>query len=257
MRTWIAVALWLLASPARADVFSDAGVEGTFVLHRVASDTLTVVHPERAGQRFLPASTFKIPNALIALETGTVTADRSTLPWDGHVYPRPGWNRDHDLGSAIRESALWYFQEIARRVGPARMKRLVRAFGYGNQKVGVIDRFWIDATLRITPLEQVTFLRKLRALELPVEKRHQEEVARLLELDRRDGRVLRGKTGLGFQDGKAVGWLVGWVDGEDPAVYALLVLAPSEKADDLIPLRRQLVEKLLIAEGVWSAAPIK
>src|SRR5688572_20588385 len=141
MRAILAAALLLLAPPARADVFSDAGVEGTFVLHRVATDTVTVVHPDLAAQRYLPASTFKIPNALIALETGVVTADRSTLPWDGTVHPRrPGWNRDHDLGSAIRESALWYFQEIARRVGKSRMTRLVRAFGYGNQKVGTIDR---------------------------------------------------------------------------------------------------------------------
>jgi beta-lactamase class D len=252
MRLLLPWALLLLALPARADVFSDAGVEGTFVLHRLGSDTLTAIHPDLAARRFLPASTFKVPNAVIALETDAVTLERSTMRWDGKDRGRPEVNADQDLASAIEVSALWYFQEVARRVGAPRMRKLVRAFGYGNQVTGpALDRFWIDGTLRISPLEQVAFLRKLRALELPVDRRHQETVARLIELDRRGARVLRGKTGLGFQDGQAVGWLVGWVDGDDPAVYALLVLAPGERSRELIPLRRQLLDELLAAHGVF------
>src|SRR6185503_12650700 len=122
-----------LGGSARADLFSDAGVEGTFVLHRVGGDTMTILHPEHAAERWLPASTFKIPNALIALETGAIDPERSQMKWDGKDRGRPAVNRDQDLQSAIRDSVLWYFQEVARRVGPARMGKLVRAFGYGNQ----------------------------------------------------------------------------------------------------------------------------
>ncbi len=128
-----------------AAAFDTAGVEGTFVLHGsvlMSSRQTTASEPET---RFLPASTFKIFNALVALETGVIPDEHATFKWDGVERSVPAWNQDHDLASAISVSAVWYFQELARRIGRERMQEWIDRAKYGNQNIGgEIDSFWLN-----------------------------------------------------------------------------------------------------------------
>jgi beta-lactamase class D len=239
---------------AAYDLFRAANVDGAFVLLDVAANTLTVVNPAEAERRHLPASTFKIPNTLIGLETGVIPDASFRLPWDGKKRWLDSWNRDHDLPSAMKHSVVWYYQEVARRVGAARMRRLVGAFGYGNRDTGpdaAVDRFWLDAPLAISPREQVEFLERMRTGKLPVKPAHVALVRRIITLDERPGRVLQGKTGLGHEGNRVVGWLVGYVvkDGREH-VYATLVLAPRAETARVMPLRRALAEQLLKRRGL-------
>ncbi len=176
----------------------------------------------QAATRTSPCSTFKIPNSLIGLETGVIPDASFVLPWDGVRRSREGWNRDHDLRSAMKQSVVWYYQELARRVGPDRMQKWVSALRYGNEDIsGGIDRFWLESSLRISPDEQVDFLGRLHAGELPVSPRSIAIVKEILLQDAPGpGIVYRGKTGSCQDPGapQPHGWWVGSVEKEGSLV---------------------------------------
>ena len=205
--------------------FEPLGATGAFVLHHGEAGVQVVHDPELAAGRHPPASTFKIPHALIALETGVVTDEHETIPWDGMDRGGAGWNRDHDLDSAFRASAVWYFQELAYRIGRERMDRWLDRIDYGNRSTeGPIDQFWLYGGLRISPLEQVAFLRRLHAGTLPFSEENQAAVRRMMEHELPGGRQIAGKTGWTTLDGVHHGWYVGWTGAPtQPAFFALYV----------------------------------
>jgi beta-lactamase class D len=206
--------------------FTDEGTAGTFVGYKTDDYLLIASDKERSGQAMLPASTFKIPNSLIALETGVVgDPDKDVFKWDGVVRSIEGWNRDHTLRSAIAASAVPVYQEIARRIGAERMQKYVDLFEYGNRDIGGgIDQFWLTGNLRIDPVQQVDFVDRLRRSALPVSKRSQELVRDILPVTKSGDAVIRAKSGLlGAEVGKpSLGWLVGWAEnGSAQTVFAL------------------------------------
>ncbi|HYU16800.1 MAG TPA: penicillin-binding transpeptidase domain-containing protein [Candidatus Acidoferrum sp.] len=238
-----------------ADRFRAHGVEGAFVLLDTETGKLTLLHDRVARRRYIPQSTFKIANTLIGLETGVIPDEHFSLRWDGVQREVPDWNRDQDLASAMKFSVVWFYQEVARRIGKERMTAWVKKLGYGNRTIagGAIDRFWLDGPLRISPVEQVDFLRRLCAGNLPVEREHADLVLRLIELERGPNWVLRGKTGLGRDHDRAIGWLVGVVERDGRrSIYATVMFG--ESTDQLKPLRRPITEELLRQYGVLPPA---
>src|ERR1043165_8519174 len=196
--------------------FTDAGTSGTFVAYDVDAYTLVVSDHERSAEAFLPASTYKIPNSLIALETGVVQdPDRDVFKWDGVRRSIEAWNRDHTLRSAIAASAVPVYQEIARRIGVERMQKYVDLMEYGNRDIGGgIDQFWLTGDLRIDRIQQVDFLDRLRRGVLPISKRSQDLVRDILPVTKAGDATIRAKTGLlGAELGKpSLGWVVGWAE---------------------------------------------
>lgn len=200
------------------------GREGCFVLYDARADSFVRYNPKGCAERFTPCSTFKIANSLIALQTGVVTGPEFSLKWDGVMRPIAPWNQDHTMRSAMSNSVLWFYQEIARRIGPERMEDYVRRLDYGNRDMsGGITNFWIESTLRISADEQVTFLRRLWADSLPMNKDAQRTTRELMELAHSDdGRTFYGKTGTAG-DAKAdiarLGWFVGCVTKGERRVF--------------------------------------
>ena len=129
--------------------FFDVGTVGTFVGYKVDDYLIIASDKERSGEAKLPASTFKIPNSLIALETGVVAdPDKDVFKWDGVTRSIEAWNKDHTLRSAIAASAVPVYQEIARRIGAERMQKYLDLFDYGNRDIGGgIDQFWLTGNL--------------------------------------------------------------------------------------------------------------
>jgi beta-lactamase class D len=206
--------------------FADEGTSGTFVGYKTEDYLIVASDKDRSGEPKLPASTFKIPNSLIALETGVVgDPDKDIFKWDGVVRSIEGWNRDHTLRSAIAVSAVPVYQEIARRIGAARMQKYLELLEYGNHDIGGgIDQFWLTGALRIDPVQQVDFVDRLRRGVLPISKRSQELVRDILPVTKAGDTVIRAKTGLvGAETGKpSLGWLVGWAEkGSEQTVFAL------------------------------------
>ena len=208
--------------------FTDEGTVGTFVGYKIDDYLVIASDTERSGEAMLPASTFKIPNSLIALETGVVgDPDKDIFKWDGVVRSIEGWNRDHTLRSAIAASAVPVYQEIARRIGAERMQKYLDLLEYGNRDIGGgIDQFWLTGNLRIDPVQQVDFVDRLRRGALPVSKRSQDLVRDILPVTKAGDSVIRAKTGLlGAELGKpSLGWVVGWAEkGSSQTVFALNV----------------------------------
>jgi beta-lactamase class D len=208
--------------------FFDEETIGTFVGYKVDDYLIIASDKDRSGQAMLPASTFKIPNSVIALETGVVSdPDKDIFKWDGVIRSIEAWNHDHTLRSAIAVSAVPVYQEIARRIGAERMQKYVDLFDYGNRDIGGgIDQFWLTGKLRIDPIQQVDFVDRLRRGVLPVSKRSQDLVRDILPVTKVGDSIIRAKSGLlGAEVGKpSLGWMVGWAEkGDARTVFALNV----------------------------------
>jgi beta-lactamase class D len=206
--------------------FTEAGTAGTFVSYKTEDYLIIASDKDRSGQAMLPASTFKIANSLIALETGVVAdPDKDVFKWDGVTRSIDAWNRDHTMRSAIAASVVPVYQEIARRIGAERMQKYLDLLEYGNRNIGGgIDQFWLTGDLRIDPFQQVDFVDRLRRGALPVTKRSQELVRDILPVTKVGDAVIRAKSGLlGAEIGKpSLGWMVGWAEkGSEQTVFAL------------------------------------
>lgn len=210
------------------------GLNGAFVVFDRKANEYIRYNPQQCGRRYSPASTFKIPNSLIGLETGVIKDEHFVIPWDSVQRNRSELNRDHDLASAIANSVVWYYQELARRVGMDRMNSYIKKIGYGNNDIsGGIDKFWLGNTLTISANEQVEFLRRLHTGTLPFSPRSIAIVQNILVLERTDSYVLRGKTG--FADGPDstwVGWFVGYVEkGDNVSFFAFNITTTHPEQD--------------------------
>lgn len=234
-------------------LFREAGVTGSFLLCSLDGDSCLRVNPDRCGQRFIPASTFKILNSLIALEQRAVSGLDDTLRWNGKKHSIKSWNQDQCMRDAFQRSCVWFYQELARRIGEEKMKAAVEASGYGNADIGGgIDRFWLDGALRISSEEQVAFLRKLWNEDLPFSSGVQQTVKDLMLLEKTDEFTLRGKTGTAIRNDIMIGWLVGFLErGDKVYLYALNIEAPeSGDMSAFWSLRPKLVKALLHDEGL-------
>lgn len=233
------------------------GLRGTIAVYDAGRDELACARVELCTARRIPASTFKIANALIGLETGAVDGPAAPFPWDGVRRSIEDWNRDHTLASAMAASCLPCFQALARRIGRPAMDAWLAKLDYGDRRTdGVIDRFWIDGSLHISPLEQVDFLRRLDVHALPVSERARAVVRDILVNERRGERVLRAKTGWAApHTPDEVGWFVGWVEGggRPPIYFATLLLPPEGAATevDLRPRRKEAALRVLEAIGAF------
>jgi beta-lactamase class D len=217
--------------------FRDLKVTGSILIEDRDRQFVYQSDPQRNATAFLPASTFKILNSLIALETKVIPNERAVFTWDGIERQVPQWNRDLDLQSAFKLSAIWYYQVLARRVGFDRMQTWVTRVGYGNGNIGTkqdIDRFWLSGQLRITPQAQVQFLRRLEREDLPFSKRSMSIVKQMLIEERTPHYTLRGKTGwVGFADRvePKIGWHVGYLERDRRAYFFATNIDLKTKAD--------------------------
>lgn len=244
----------LVEAPELASYFSAVNDKGTIVLYDEARNVTTVYNRERAQRRFLPASTFKLPNSLISLESKTIGGVDVVVPWDGKRREREAWNRSQSMRTALPVSAIWFYQEMARRVGYDRMQRLVHEIRYGNADIGgpeAVDRFWLDGPLAISAFEQVAFLRRLGQGTLPVSSQTIEQVKEIMIVDETPGCTLRAKTGWGTPPGQPqIGWWVGWAENGDKRIFFAINIEITTALD---PLYRQKTVRAILAERGFPA----
>lgn len=207
------------------------GFEGAFVLYEQENNSYLRYNPQRCATRFLPASTFKIVNSLIGLETGVIPDENYVIPWDGTQYPVPSWNRDHSLKTAIQNSVVWYYRELARRVERDQMQAYIDDVGYGNRDISrSADYFWLDGSLQISADEQIELLKRLERDDLPFSQRSLDIVKELILLESGEDYKLRGKTGYGEVDGIHTGWFVGYIEKQGQLAFFALNIGGSNSA---------------------------
>lgn len=195
--------------------------EGCFVLYDSRQNTWKIYNREHAATRIAPASTYKIYDALFALEEGIITPAQSQIAWNGQIYPFESWNREQNLDSAMASSVTWYFQALDMQLGLQKIKEGIRSIQYGNQKVTEdISSYWLESALKISPLEQVALLKKFYRSELPFAPEHIQTVKDSLLLSSASDRTLYGKTGTGQVNGQNTnGWFVGYVENPGCVSY--------------------------------------
>jgi beta-lactamase class D len=200
-----------------------------FILREVGVGEVRRSPSTTCGLRVSPQSTFKIPHALAALDAGVVAGIDETIVYDGHPVDQPLWRQDHTLATAMRYSVVWYFQEIARRLGADREREYLSRFDYGNKDSSSgLTNFWLGGSLAISPDEELRFMTRLFTGALPVSPQAMDSVRGILRQppgsvsnatgahpfgDRwADGTIVSAKTGSGpTADGSSVRWLVGHV----------------------------------------------
>ncbi|TCL76435.1 bla regulator protein BlaR1 [Hydrogenispora ethanolica] len=226
------------------------GYQGCFVLLDRATNEYTIYNEAQARERVSPDSTFKICAALLGLEHGAIIGRDTGLKWDGTIYPIPAWNHDQTLASAMAASVNWYFETLCRRVGPVKLRRDLRALDYGNADVSDGSAaFWLESSLKISPLEQVAFLRKLAEGGLLLAQRHAATVREAIPAVARQGAVLAGKTGSGLVNGKYVrGWFVGYLQSRGRQ-YCFATYLQGDGVDG--KRARELTYRLLARQNLW------
>lgn len=214
-------------------LYQSYGAEGCFVLYNLKNDSLYLYNATRCKQGFLPASSYKIPNSLIALETGLIQSPEDTIFWDGAERWNNDWNRDNTLAEAFRVSCVPCYQQIARKVGVQRMEEWATKADYGQLDIGDdnIDTFWLEGDSRVTPLQQARFLIRLYREELPFRKENQHTVKQIMLLEERPEYRLYGKTGWAQPGGRNIGWFVGFFEAGDNA-YVFVNNVENEQAPE-------------------------
>ena len=235
--------------PEVGPYFEERGVEGAFLLYDSHEGTYVRYNAERCAERFIPASTFKVLNALVALETGVIADEHEIIPWDGVDRGYIPWNRDHNLKTAMEHSAVWFYQELARRVGRERMQHYVDAVGYGNQDIsGEIDSFWLEGELRISQGEQIEFLERLYEGELPFPDRTMRIVREIIVLEETEAYRLSGKTGWASRVEPQIGWFVGYLEKDGNVYFFATNVEQPESTESLgwmsLEITRQILEEM-------------
>jgi beta-lactamase class D len=235
--------------PDFARWFEERGVEGTFLLYDAQQRRYLVHDRGRAAVRRVPASTFKFFNSLAAIDAGVIADENELFRWDGERRWVEAWNRDLDMEEAFAVSAVWYYQELALRIGDGRMRRYLERTRYGNRETGgKTGTFWLDGPLAVSPYEQIDFLRRLDRGDLPFTPRAVEIVRRISVADRGEGWVLHAKTGWSNSEEPGIGWYVGWVErGSGRWYFAMNIdVRSNEDAAARIPVTRAI----LSSEGI-------
>lgn len=230
--------------------FDEYDHEGCFILYDLNKNEYLKYNPERCAERFIPASTFKIFNSLAALEAGAIENEYEIIQWDSVKRFYDMWNQDLNLAQAFKYSAVWFYQELARRIGEEKMKEYITLNHYGNEDIsGGIDLFWLEGGLRISPDEQIEFLKKIYSNETGFSKRSVDILKKIMIYEQTDDYTLRAKTGWGMRFENQVGWFIGYVEKGDN-VYFFATNLESKNPDEGFRSRIEITYNILNELGI-------
>jgi beta-lactamase class D len=235
--------------------FDDAHVTGSFGLFDNGQGDFTIYNLKRfRDSSYTPASTFKIVNSLIGIQTGVIKDENMVIKWDGIKRPREEWNKDLTMAEAFKVSAVPYYQEVARRIGKDTMKMWIDSLHYGNKNIsGPVDSFWLNNHLKITADEELGLVKKLYFDQLPFYQRTQEIVRAVMLRENNANYKLSYKTGWGNKEnGNEIGWIVGWIEeNKHPYFFVLNIESPDHKID-MMNVRINLLKNILKQLGFFE-----
>ncbi len=235
--------------------FDSAGVTGCFALFNNSQNDFTIYNLERyRDSSFSPASTFKIVNSLIGLQTGKITDENMVIKWDGITRWNPDWNKDLSMKEAFAVSAVPYYQEVARRIGHDTMKHWIDSLGFGNRDIsGPVDSFWLNNTLKVKPDEELGLVKKLYFDELPFFHRTQDIVKKVMLREDDTNYKLSYKTGWGkTENGNELGWIVGWIEENRHPYFFVLNFESPDKNINMQEVRLHILKGILSHLGFFN-----
>jgi beta-lactamase class D len=241
-------------------IFDKYGLTGTILVYDPASDRFLGYNSARWDSGYLPASTFKVPNTLIALETGVIDTG-FIFKWDGKKRRLPQWEKDLSLRDAFRVSCVPCYQELARRIGPERMRTYLKKMQYPGMDVRPenIDLFWLEGNSRITPRQQVDFMKRLYYNDLLLKPSVMQMMKAIMVNEVTPEYSLSGKTGWSVRNGNNYGWFVGWIEVTGKVYFLATLVEPKnqEKVEDFIVARKTVTVEVLRWMGIINGEQVK
>lgn len=232
-----------------AKLFSERNVKGTIIISSLDGKTEYLYNKARSEKQFLPASTFKIPNTLIALDERAVLNEKEIIKWDGKDKGWDPWNKDQSLETAFPISCVWFYQELAKRTGNINYLSHLDRLNYGNKKTGLeVTTFWLEGDLQISAREQIEFLKKLYKEELPYKKSYIQLLKNLLIVDKNSQYTISAKTGWAMRIKNQHGWYVGYVETDQKVWFFATNLDIGKKSDSIY--RKEITMEALKIKGI-------
>jgi len=207
-------------------------------------------------QQSSPCSTFKIISTLIGLDEKVITSEASTMGYDGTLYQRENWNQELSLKEAFEYSCVWYFRKLIDQVGEAKLQESIEELDYGNHDISEwegsainsyprLNGFWIESSLKISPLEQIKVLTDIFEGRT---KYSEEDIAILKSImltTERESSSIYGKTGTGIN---CNGWFVGFMDKFDDRIYFAVYLEDENNEEITGLTAREIATQILDEE---------
>lgn len=233
--------------------FKNCNVQGSIAIYDDSHKKWIVSDSTDADKEALPASTFKIINLLIALETGAIKDENEVVKWSGETDTirygyRPEIYRDMTVQEAFRESAVWVFIELAKKIGKANYTYYLKACKYGNQNISVAGAdFWNFGSLGISPVDQVNLLRNMYSGKLPFSKRNIEIVKRVMITERNENYTIHAKSGWTREGGINTGWWVGYTETKNGVFFFATRIFQDRKfnSPDFGTCRKEITRSIL------------
>lgn len=234
--------------------FDERNVEGCFTMMDNSNGSIIVYNMAMDTTRYTPASTFKVVNSLVGLETGKILDEKMIIKWDGTTRPESSWNKDLSMKEAFKVSAVPYYQEVARRIGRDTIRRYLDSLSYGNKDIsGPIDSFWLNNKLKISPDEQIGLMKRLYFDQLPFRKSVQQTVRDVMLQEDNTAYKLSYKTGWGFDEqNNSLGWLVGWIEENRHVYFFATLLKSKDRNYDMKATRLAVTKDILKHYGFFE-----
>ena len=211
-------------------VLDTALVDGVILIYDAQKEEYFASNLQHIEEGTLPASTYKIPNSIIALETGIVENDSTLFEWDGENRALDIWERDMVFRDAFRLSCVPCYQQIARAIGPEQMNTYLRKLNYPGMQVDStnIDLFWLQGASKISPLQQIDFLSRFFGQQLPIKESTYSLMRSIMVVEENENYRLNGKTGWAIREGNNIGWFVGFLEKQNDVYFIATRVRPSE-----------------------------
>jgi len=208
------------------------GYDGSFVFYDLQADQYHIYNKDKSTLRVSPNSTYKIYSALFGLESNLISSENSTMKWNGTQYPFDSWNSDQNVITAMKNSVTWYFQALDKRNQAGNIHSFLKEINYGNSDLsGGISRFWLESSLKISPIEQVQLLTDLYTNELGFKEKNIQTVKEAILLEEKNDGILSGKTGTGTVNGNEInGWFIGYVEMDENTFFFATNIQNKENA---------------------------
>lgn len=222
-----------IIKPEFQSIIDASEVIGAILIYDFTEDIYYSNDFEWSNNGNLPASTFKIANSIIGLETGVIKSDSTIFKWDGKNKSLKNWEQDLVLKDAFQFSCVPCYQEVARAIGAKRMNEQVEKLNYGNLKIDstTIDDFWLLGESRISQMEQIDFLKRFYNNQLGISKRTENIVKNIMLIEETNQYKLSGKSGLSNENKKYNGWFVGYIELKNKMYFFATNLEPKKEFD--------------------------
>lgn len=235
--------------------FDSLNIDGSTTIYDYNNKKWIFTDEIDANISSLPASTFKIPHTLIALENKVVADEFEIYKWDGIPRMHLGkvidvWNKDTDMKTAFKNSTVWFYEELAKKIKRKTYKKILKNCEYGNSNLTEkgLD-FWNYGDFAVSPKNQIDFLIKLYEDKLPFSKSNMDKVKEIMISEKTETHTFRDKTGWTRKNGKHIGWWVGYVETGDNVYFFATRLSKNENDDNPnFAKQRKEITKLILKE---------